>query len=189
MPKIFKFFTYLLSSLLTFLFLIILITENTNIISNLYKEKIVEYIELESQLRFDFDSLDVKWNGVYPNLIFNNISLYKTNEEELYLNGNKLIININALESLSNFEFKISGLNLVESKISLTYDKNGLFLKGYNLLHNKKTSKEPGFRDIGDIKFRISDSSINIKSQKKNNEYNLETENVHEKSLFPVLYS
>ena len=107
MPKIFKFFTYLLSSLLTFLFLIILITENTNIISNLYKEKIVEYIELESQLRFDFDSLDVKWNGVYPNLIFNNISLYKTNEEELYLNGNKLIININALESLSNFEFKI----------------------------------------------------------------------------------
>ena len=178
MPKIFKFFTYLLSSLLTFLFLIILITENTNIISNLYKEKIVEYIELESQLRFDFDSLDVKWNGVYPNLIFNNISLYKTNEEELYLNGNKLIININALESLSNFEFKISGLNLVESKISLTYDKNGLFLKGYNLLHNKKTSKEPGFRDIGDIKFRISDSSINIKSQKKNNEYNLKNINL-----------
>jgi len=173
MPKILKFFTYFLSSLLTFLFLIVLATENTNIVSNLYKEKIVEYIQSESQLRFNFDSLDVKWNGIYPNLIFNKISLYKLNEEESYLNGNKLIINIDAIESLSDFKFKILGLNLVESKISLTYDNNGLFLKGYNLLHNKKTSKKSGFRNIGDIKFRISDSSINIKSQKKSNEYNL----------------
>ena len=138
MPKILKFFTYFLSSLLTFLFLIVLATENTNIVSNLYKEKIVEYIQSESQLRFNFDSLDVKWNGIYPNLIFNKISLYKLNEEESYLNGNKLIINIDAIESLSDFKFKILGLNLVESKISLTYDNNGLFLKGYNLLHNKK---------------------------------------------------
>ena len=178
MPKILKFFTYFLSSLLTFLFLIILITENTNIVSNLYKEKIVKYIQSESQLRFNFDSLNVKWNGVYPNLIFNKISLYKFNEEELYLYGNKLIININALESLSGFAFKISGLNLVESKISLTYGKNGLFLKSYNLLHNKKKSKESRFRDIGDIKFRISNSSINIKSQKNNNEYNLKNINL-----------
>ena len=178
MPKILKFFTYFLSSLLTFLFLIVLATENTNIVSNLYKEKIVEYIQSESQLRFNFDSLDVKWNGIYPNLIFNKISLYKLNEEESYLNGNKLIINIDAIESLSDFKFKILGLNLVESKISLTYDSNGLFLKGYNLLHNKKTSKKSGFRNIGDIKFRISDSSINIKSQKKSNEYNLKNINL-----------
>ena len=178
MPKILKFFTYLLSSLLTFLFLIILVTENTNIVSHLYKEKIVEYIQSESQLRFNFDSLNIKWNGIYPNLIFNKISLYELNKEELYLDGNKLIININTLESLSDFEFKISGLNLVESKISLTYDKDGLFLKGYNLLSNKKASKESGFMDIGDIKFRISDSSINIKSQKKSNEYNLKNINL-----------
>ena len=32
--------------------------------------------------------------------------------------------------------------------------------------------------DIGDIKFRISDSSINIKSQKKSNEYNLKNINL-----------
>ena len=89
--------------MLTFLFLIILVTENTNIVSNLYKEKIVEYIQSESQLRFNFDSLDVKWNGIYPNLIFNKISLYKLNEEELYLDGNKLIINIEYIESLSRF--------------------------------------------------------------------------------------
>ncbi|MDB4089984.1 hypothetical protein N9540_01825 [Gammaproteobacteria bacterium] len=163
---------------MTFLFLIILVTENTNIVSHLYKEKIVEYIQSESQLRFNFDSLNIKWNGIYPNLIFNKISLYELNKEELYLDGNKLIININTLESLSDFEFKISGLNLVESKISLTYDKDGLFLKGYNLLSNKKASKESGFMDIGDIKFRISDSSINIKSQKKSNEYNLKNINL-----------
>ncbi|MDG2106228.1 MAG: AsmA-like C-terminal region-containing protein [Gammaproteobacteria bacterium] len=178
MPKILKFFTYLLSSLLTFSFLIILITENTNVVSHLYKEKIVEYIQSESQLRFNFDSLNIRWNGIYPNLIFNKISLYELNKEELYLDGNKLIVNINTLESLSDFEFKISGLNLVESKISLTYSEDGLFLKGYNLLNNKKASKESGFMDIGDIKFRISDSSINIKSQKKSNEYNLKNINL-----------
>ena len=109
MPKILKLFTYLLSSLLTFLFLIVLVTENTNVVSNLYKEKIVEYIQSESQLRFNFNSLDIKWNGLHPNLIFNKISLYKLDEEELYLDGNKLIINIDMIESLSNFKFKISG--------------------------------------------------------------------------------
>ena len=97
MPKITKSFTYLLSSILIFLFSIVLITENTSIISNLYKEKIVEYIEDESQLRFNFDSLDIKWNGLSPNLIFNNISLYMPDEETLYLDGNKLIININVI--------------------------------------------------------------------------------------------
>ena len=168
----------MLSSLLTFLFLIILITENTNVVSHLYKEKIVEYIQSESQLRFNFDSLNIRWNGIYPNLIYNKISLYELNKEELYLDENKLIVNINTLESLSDFEFKISGLNLVESKISLTYSEDGLFLKGYNLLNNKKASKESGFMDIGDIKFRISDSSINIKSQKKSNEYNLKNINL-----------
>ena len=134
MPKILKFFTYLLSLLLTFLLLIVFVTENTNIVSNLYKEKIVGYIQSESQLRFDFDNLDVKWNGIYPNLIFNKISLYKLNEEELDLKGDKLIVNIDVIESISNFQFKISGLNLVESKISLIYDENGLFIKSYNLL-------------------------------------------------------
>ena len=178
MLKILKFFTYLLSVLLTFLLLIVLVTENTNIVSNLYKEKIVGYIQSESQLRFNFDNLDVKWNGIYPNLIFNNISLYKLDEEELYLDGNKLIINIDIIGSLSNFQLKILGLNLVESKISLTYDKNGLFIKGYNLLNNKKTNKKTKFRNIGDIKFRITGSSINIKSQETRNEYNLKNINL-----------
>ena len=178
MLKILKFFTYLLSLLLTFLLLIVLVTENTNIVSNLYKEKIVGYIQSESQLRFNFDNLDVKWHGIYPNLIFNNISLYKFDEEELYLDGNKLIINIDIIGSLSDFQLKILGLNLVESKISLTYDKNGLFIKGYNLLNNKKTSKKNKFRNIGDIKFRITGSSINIKSQETRNEYNLKNINL-----------
>jgi len=178
MPKILKFFIHFLSSLLTFLFLIVLVTENTNIVSNLYKEKIVKYIQSESQLRFNFDSLDVRWNGVHPNLIFNKISLYQINEEALSLDGNKLIINIDTIESLFDFKFKISGLNLVESEISLTYDKNGLFLKGYNLLHNKKVNGKSGFSGIGNIKFRISDSSINIKSQKRSDGYNLKNINL-----------
>jgi len=97
MPKILKFFIHFLSSLLTFLFLIVLVTENTNIVSNLYKEKIVKYIQSESQLRFNFDSLDVRWNGVHPNLIFNKISLYQINEEALSLDGNKLMINIDTI--------------------------------------------------------------------------------------------
>jgi len=178
MPKILKLFTYFLSSLLTSLFFIILVTENTSIVSNLYKEKIVEYIQSESKLRFNFNSLDIKWNGLHPNLIFNKISLYKLDEEVLYLDGDKLIINIDMIESLSNFKFKISGLNIVKSEISLIYDKDGLFLKGYNLLHNKKTNGKSGFSDLGDIKFRISNSSINIKSQKISNEYNLKNINL-----------
>ena len=109
---------------------------------------------------------------------FNKISLYQLNEEELYLDGNKLIINIDMIESLFDFKFQISGLNLVESEISLTYDRNGLFLKGYNLLRNKEVSRKSGFSDIGDIKFRISNSSINIKSQKTSDDYNLKNINL-----------
>ena len=89
MPKILKFFTYLLSSLLTFLFLIILITENTNVVSHLYKEKIVEYIQSESQLRFNFDSLNIRWNGIYPNLIFSKISLYATPDFAIISNNTR----------------------------------------------------------------------------------------------------
>ena len=178
MPKITKYFTYLLSSILIFLFSIVLITENTSIISNLYKEKIVEYIEGESQLRFNFDSLDIKWNGLSPNLIFNKISLYMTDEETLYLDGNKLIINIDIISSLSEFKFKLSGLNLVESEILLTYDENGLFLRGHNLLNNEKTNKDYIHSDIRNIKFRISDSSISLKHKKANREYDLRNINL-----------
>ena len=178
MAKILKLFIYFLSLLLTLLFLLVLVTENTNIVSKLYKNKIVTYIKSESQLKFNFDSLDVQWNGLHPNLIFNKISLHKLDKETLYLGGNKFIINIDIIESLSNFKFKISGLNLVESKISLTHDKNGLFLEDYNLLNNKKINNKSKFSSIGDIKFRISDSNIIIKSQKISDEYNLKNVNL-----------
>ena len=178
MPKIIKSFTYLLSSILTFLFFLVLITENTKVVSNLYKEKIVQYIEDESQLRFNFDSLNIKWNGLNPNLIFNNISLYMLDEETLYLDGNKLIINIDIINSVSNFKFKISGLNLVESEILLIYDENGLFLRGHNLLNDQKINKDYGFADVGNIKFRISDSSISIKHKKDNVVYDMKNINL-----------
>ncbi|MDB3973111.1 hypothetical protein N9391_02400, partial [Gammaproteobacteria bacterium] len=89
MAKILKLFIYFLSLLLTLLFLLVLVTENTNIVSNLYKNKIVTYIKSESQLKFNFDSLDIKWNGLHPNLIFNKISLHKLDKETPYLGGNK----------------------------------------------------------------------------------------------------
>ena len=178
MPKIIKSFTYLLSSILTFLFFLVLITENTKVVSNLYKEKIVQYIEDESQLRFNFDSLNIKWNGLNPNLIFNNISLYMLDEETLYLDGNKLIINIDIINSVSNFKFKISGLNLVESEILLIYDENGLFLRGHNLLNDQKINKDYEFADVGNIKFRISDSSISIKHKKDNVVYDMKNINL-----------
>ncbi len=178
MPKITKLFTYFLSLVLTSLFLIVFITENTNIISNLYKEKIVQYIEDESKLQFNFDSLNIKWNGLNPDFIFNKISLYKTNEKILYLDGNKLIINIDIISSLYNFEFRLLGLNLVESEILLTYDENGLFLRGHNLLNNKKTKEKYRFSDVENIKFRISNSSINIRENNGTEEYGLKNINL-----------
>ena len=178
MPKIIKFLTYFLSLVLTFIFIIVLVTENTNIVSNLYKEKIVKYIEDESQLKFDFDSLDIKWNGLNPNLIFNNISLYRSGDEVLYLGGNKLIIDINTLESLFIFNLKLSSLNLFKSEISLTYNNNGLFLRDHNLLGTTKTSGNYGFNDLGNIKLRISDSNINIQNQESNVQYNFQNINL-----------
>ena len=80
-----------LETLRSFKLSLVLVTENTNIVSKLYKNKIVTYIKSESQLKFNFDSLDVQWNGLHPNLIFNKISLHKLDKETLYLGGNKFI--------------------------------------------------------------------------------------------------
>ena len=77
MFKLKSFIVYTISLLLALLFSIIVITENTNLVSDLYKNKIIKTIELKSSLGFSMKNLEVKWDGLDTHLIFNDISFYK----------------------------------------------------------------------------------------------------------------
>ena len=88
-------------TLFTF-FVIVFTTEHTNIISHLYKDKIVKTVENENILRINFDELNIKWKGLYPQLIFNQISIYDAETSNAILKSESLIIEIDSIKSLKS---------------------------------------------------------------------------------------
>ena len=166
MFKLKSFIVYTISLLLALLFSIIVITENTNLVSDLYKNKIIKTIELKSSLGFSMKNLEVKWDGLDTHLIFNDISFYKKDTKDIYIRGESIILNVNLFHSLFTLKLKPSELNLVNSDITLLYDKTGLFIKDYNLF-DANNFNNTDYSDISssDIKFRISNSDILIKNR------------------------
>ena len=166
MPRLKSFIVYLATLLLISLFSIIVITENTTLVSDLYKDKIIKAIESKSSLDFTVNNLEVKWHGLNTNLIFHDISFYKKNKKNIYIKGESIVLNINILQSLLNSKLKLLELKLVNSDVVLLYNKKGLFIKDYNLLDtNNFTNKEYSDISLSNIKFRISNSNISIKNE------------------------
>ena len=152
---------YLLSLILILTFSVVFVTENTNIVSKLYKNNIIDIIQKKSSLEYNFERLSIKWNGLDPSLIFNNISLHKEDINQHYLDSEKIILRINFLKSLSTLKIVPEEINLVRSNIDLVYSNNGIFIKDYNFLIKDKNDES----DIDNIKFRITDSNISLDDQ------------------------
>ena len=100
MQKLTKYLIYLISIITTSLFLIVAISENTNLAHNIYKTKIVNEIEAITSLKVKIDSVKVKWNGLTPKFSLIKISLHNKNEKDLLLEGNELIVSLDLFKSI-----------------------------------------------------------------------------------------
>ena len=64
MKKIISSIIFIFSVALLSIFITILVSENSNIVSYLYKDKIVKEVEDKISLNVNFNDLRVKWEGL-----------------------------------------------------------------------------------------------------------------------------
>ena len=76
MERLVSYLIYFISLILLISFSIIFLTENSNIVSKLYKNDIINSIQKSSSLTYDFKKLSVQWTGLDPSLIFEEVSLH-----------------------------------------------------------------------------------------------------------------
>ena len=127
MERLVSYLVYFISLILLISFSIIFLTENSNIVSKLYKNDIINSIQKSSSLTYDFKKLSVQWAGLDPSLIFEEVSLHNEKVKQHYLDSEKLIIKINLFKSLSELSIIPEEVNLVKSNIDLVFDNNGIF--------------------------------------------------------------
>ena len=70
MERLVSYLVYFISLMLLVSFSIIFLTENSNIVSKLYKNDIINSIQKSSSLTYNFKKLSVQWTGLDPSLIF-----------------------------------------------------------------------------------------------------------------------
>ena len=75
MRRILLYFSNILGTLLILIFLAVIITENTDIVYRYYKESIKSEFKNKTDLNVNFDSLSIKWNGLNPSIIIQNLVL------------------------------------------------------------------------------------------------------------------
>ena len=170
MERLVSYLVYFISLILLISFSIILLTENSNIVSKLYKNDIINSIQKSSSLTYDFKNLSVQWTGLDPSLIFEEVSLHNEKAKQHYLDSEKLIIKINLFKSLSELSIIPEEVNLVKSNIDLVFDTNGIFIKDYNLLSTAKDISNP---NVNSIKYRVSDSNIRVFDKINSNSHEL----------------
>ena len=85
MKKIISSIIFIFSIALLSIFITILVSENSNIVSHLYKDKIVKEVEDKISLNVNFNDLRVKWEGLNPQLIFDDLSLYSKKDNSVIL--------------------------------------------------------------------------------------------------------
>ena len=117
MERLVSYLIYFISLILFIFFSIIFITENSNIVSKLYKNDIINLIQKNSSLTYNFKKLSVRWTGLDPSFIFEEVSLHNENVNHHYLDSEKLILKINFFKSLSKLSVMPEEVNLVKSFI------------------------------------------------------------------------
>ena len=169
MKRLLSLLVYLSSSILLLFFIVIFFTENTNIVSKLYKKNITSYIQNTTSIEYNFEELSIKWNGLNPSLIFDNISLHNESKNQHYLSGKKLILKINFVNSLKKLKLIPEEINLVNSNIDLTYNRDGIYIKDFNFLKDNDTNNN----DFENVKFRVTNSNINVIDMTSSHNYEL----------------
>ena len=157
--------------------MIVVITENTDIVYKYYKDNIKNEFKDKTDLNVNFDSLSIKWDGLNPSIIIRNLVL-DTEDNEL-LKSKQLIVKMSLKLPSENIMFTIKELDLVGSNLSVQYNDSKILINNHDIFE----SINSGAREypIDKIKLRFSNSIINL--------YNLDSsENYKLKNLNAVIF-
>ena len=82
MRRILLYLANIFASLLILIFSVVIITENTDIVYRYYKDSIKNEFKDRTDLNANFDSLSIKWNGLNPSIIIEDLIL-NTQDDKL----------------------------------------------------------------------------------------------------------
>ena len=176
MNKFISYLIKLISAILISTFFIVFISENTGIINNLYKTRVINIVESEYNFKLEVEKISISWNGLNPNFILDNISIVDKDTDNNIVTSKKFIIKINTISTIIERELIPEEFNLVSSNLKLSYQKEGFFLKNYNLLELNKSDNN-GY--IKNARLRITDSNISLLDKINNHNFYLQKPDRH----------
>lgn len=169
MRRILLYFSNILGILLILIFLAVIITENTDIVYKYYKESIKNEFKSKTDLNVNFDSLSIKWNGLNPSIIIQNLVL--DTEEKKLLKSEQLIVKMGLNLPSKNIMFTVKELDLVGSNLSVQYNGSKILINDHDIFSsfNSESREYP----VNKIKLRFSNSEINLYDSNSGKSYEL----------------
>ena len=169
MKRILAYLANIFGSLLILIFSVVIITENTDIVYRYYKDSIKNEFKDRTDLNANFDSLSIKWNGLNPSIIIEDLIL-NTQDDKL-LKSKQLVVKIGLKLSPENIMFTIKELDLVGSNLLIKYSDSKILINNYDIFanHNLKARNN----SIDTLKLRFSNSTINLYNLDSSKSYNL----------------
>tara|TARA_B100001996_G_scaffold302607_1_gene243248 strand:- start:761 stop:3832 length:3072 start_codon:yes stop_codon:yes gene_type:complete len=176
MNKFISYFIKLTSFILIPIFFLVFISENTEFFNNLYKQKIINAVESESNFKLQVKKIIINWDGLNPKFILNDISIFDKDIGNNIVTSKKFIIKVNIINTIIERKIVPEEFNLVNSNLKLLYKKEGLFLKNYNLLDLNKSGNDNNY--IQNAKLRITDSNISLLDKINNHDFSFKNINL-----------
>lgn len=128
MKKIFSSIILIFSIVLLSIFFTILVSENSNIVSYLYKDRIVKEVENKISLNVNFNDLRVKWEGLNPQLIFNDLSLYSKKDNSIILKSDSFTVDFDSFDSMRKQRLVIKEVDFIKTDLNIVINDNKLIL-------------------------------------------------------------
>ena len=110
------------------IFFTILVSENSNIVSYLYKDRIVKEIENKISLNVNFNDFRVKWEGLNPQLIFNDLSLYSKKDNSVILKSDSFTVDFDSFDSMRKQKLVIKEVDFIKTDLNILINDNKLIL-------------------------------------------------------------
>ena len=175
MNKIFSHLINLFSVAFLLIFVLIFVTENTDLINRNYRAPIISALEKNTNLNIHIEKIGVKWDGLVPNILFNKIILSEKDTKKVIITGDRLVASLNLYSSILNKKIIPKEFNLVRTNIRLRYEDGKLLFKEKNVFDLKDyfVVENESKVDFSGLKFRITNSSIVLENLPSFKEYKL----------------
>ena len=133
MKKIISSIIFIFSIALLSIFITILVSENSNIVSYLYKDKIVKEVEDKISLNVNFNDLRVKWEGLNPQLIFDDLSLYSKKDNSVILKSDSFTVDFDSFDSIRKQRLVIKEVDFIKTDLNIIINDNKFILNEIDL--------------------------------------------------------